>query len=134
SVVTTATGTVNVTPEGGGGCGNQSGQSSLVDPIASGLLNGTSITTDVTKLQGASQVVQGVSADGVTEAVVRIPAACVGDSFTVSLPNSSSSNDDGAVADINSQTNFSDSVQVTASNPHGGPMACALYQAPLNYL
>ncbi len=138
-VITEATGTVTVVPAGGGGggggnCGNQPGQPSLVDPIATSLLNGTSITTDVTKLQGASQVVQGVSADGITEVAIRIPAACAGDSFTVSLPNGSSNNDDGGLSSINDQTSFSNSVTVAASSTPGGPMAFAVYQAPLNYL
>jgi pimeloyl-ACP methyl ester carboxylesterase len=113
----------------------------LIDPVASQLLRGTSITTNTAILASVGSSVQGVSADGVTKALVRIPANQVGDNLTVTVMNdqsppsqSSSAVEDGGLAELGSNTNSASStLSTTAVNTPQGPMAFAVYSAPTNF-
>ena len=113
----------------------------LVDPVASQLLRGTSITTNTAILASVGSTVQGVSADGVTKALVRIPANQVGDNLTVTVMNdenppsqSSSPAEDGGLVGLGGDTNSgSSTLSTTAVNTPQGPMAFAIYSAPTNF-
>jgi len=109
----------------------------LVDPVP-GLLNGSSITTDVNQLASSGRIVAGVAADGVTEVLVQIQANNVGDQFALTVFNdqnqqSISADEDGALGNPGDVT-FSLS-QITASavlTPQGA-MAFAVYRAPIDF-
>jgi hypothetical protein len=57
----------------------------LLDPVDSGFLSGPQVTTNTDLLSKSGITVQNVAADGVTEAVVRIPANYAGESLTVKV-------------------------------------------------
>ncbi|HVI09944.1 MAG TPA: hypothetical protein VND65_16775, partial [Candidatus Binatia bacterium] len=116
----------------------------LVDPVNSipNLLDGNAITTDQRRLAGSSNfTVTGVSADGVTEALVTIPANHVGDNIQISVindagsPSSSSAQDGGLMPIGGSSTSLSGTQYLVASDPlnTGQPVAFAIYVAPVNY-
>jgi pimeloyl-ACP methyl ester carboxylesterase len=112
----------------------------VIDPVASGALNGASVTTNVNTLASAHATVQGISADGVTQTVVQIPAAAPGQTFRVYVINdqnnvsSSLSADGGLVAIGGNVRSPSSIVTVTAANTALGPMAFAIYRAPRNFV
>ena len=113
------------------------GQVELVDPVPS-LLDGPHVTQDHQLLASGGRLVQGVAADGVTQAVFRIPAVKTGEQFLLTLFNdqnlqSVSSDDDGALG-LPGDTTFSSSqILVTAVSTTPGPMAFAVYRAPVDF-
>lgn len=113
----------------------------LLDPVP-GLLNVNgsvvSVTTDSNSLGSGGQVVQGVAADGVTQVVVRIQANNVGDQFTLTLLDdqnnpSGSALEDGALGSPGDTSFSNNSVVVTAQPTNSGPMAFAVYRAPVDF-
>jgi len=99
----------------------------LIDPVVAGLLSGSSITTNVTLIAAATTgLVQGVAADGTTQAVLRIPASSVGQGFTVAVindqgsPSSSVANDGGVMALGANTSTLASSLGATAvTTPEG---------------
>jgi PGAP1-like protein len=84
--------------------------------------------------------VVGVSADGVTQALVAIPANNIGDVVQLSLINdagssSSSSDQDGGLMPLQGNPNsLSNNQNLVAIDPgNGQPIAFAIYRAPTNY-
>ena len=123
----------------------------LLDPVPSGsdlgLMTGPAVSSNtilqVTGMDG--RPITGVAADGVTEAVVRIPAAHVGDQFTITLQNdqsetSTSAQSDGAVGspdDGSYPTQSSvtvSAISVTAVDGSQSPYAFAVYRAPVDFV
>jgi pimeloyl-ACP methyl ester carboxylesterase len=129
--------------------GNSSGliaQAVMVDPVTD-LLAGPAIIKDTLPngpdlLATSGTPVQGIAADGVTEVVLRLPANNAGDQFTLQLFNDQyptaslgSPNEDGALG-FTGDTVFSQSqITVTAkATTKSGPMAFAVYRAPLDFV
>jgi pimeloyl-ACP methyl ester carboxylesterase len=107
----------------------------IIDPVASGLLNGPNIVTDPNALAGAAVTVQGVAADGATEVVIAIPASTVDEQFQLSISPSGASDTFGSLEPLGSTTgSSSNSVTVQAVSTSRGPMAFAIYLAPANYV
>lgn len=84
--------------------------------------------------------IQAVSADGVTEAVIRIPATNVGDQFTITLLNdqgarSGSVAQDGALGNPGDTTFTQSQITVSAIAVTGSPQpfAFAVYLAPVDF-
>jgi len=114
------------------------GDITRIDPLQSSLLSGTSIITDPNRLvkpDASYEGVLGVAADGVSRIIVRIPAISVGEQLTVSITQSDGSTDYyGGLANINSDLSaLSDTLPVTAVSTNVGPMAFAVYKAPVNF-
>jgi pimeloyl-ACP methyl ester carboxylesterase len=111
---------------------------SIIDPVPA-LLSGPTVTPDAQKLATLGRVVLGAAADGVTQLVVRVPTANVGDQVTLKLMNdqqaqSSSSDDDGGLGQIG-DTNFTQSqINVTSEDTGGsGAYAFAIYRVPVDF-
>lgn len=114
----------------------------LVDPVPS-LLNpgvGSGITQDTDALASQGRIVSGVAADGVSRAVLRIPASIVGEQFDVSLLNdqgqpTSSPAEDGGLGQISDSSFNQNGLTVPpAVNTPSGPMAFAVYEAPVDFV
>jgi pimeloyl-ACP methyl ester carboxylesterase len=117
----------------------------LIDPVKSGLLQGPAVTSNEGSILNPNPTmpvgpVQGVSADGVTQVIVAIPTANLGDSVQLNLindantPSSSSAQDGGLTTLGGSVSSLSNSVGVTADTTTSiGPTAFAIYVAPTNY-
>lgn len=115
-------------------------QITFVDPVPQLIRSGAVIPTgdpdDDNLLATLGRVVGGVAADGVTELLIRISGINVGDQLTLSLTGddlTGSTNDDGALG-VPGDPNFpSENVTVTAVNTSQGPMAFAVYRAPIDF-
>lgn len=117
----------------------------LIDPVKSGLLQGPAVTSNEGSILNPNPLmppvfVQGVSADGVTEAIVAVATANLGDSVQLNLindantPSSSSAQDGGLTTLGGSVSSLSNSVGITADTSTSiGPTAFAIYVAPTNY-
>ena len=57
----------------------------LIDPVLSNLLNGPAVTTNTDALAASGDIVKGVSADGSTQVVLRIPASQPGQRLMISV-------------------------------------------------
>ena len=109
----------------------------LLDPVPD-LLSGSAVTTNYNTLATAGRPVQGVGADGVTELVLRWPATAAGLQYAVTLFNdqgkqSNSPNNDGALTSIGSTSFTKSKLAVVSVNTSAGPMAFALYRAPIDF-
>jgi len=116
------------------------GSYALSDPVPY-LLIGPKVTTDPNLLAQGGRVVKGVAADGVSEMVIAVSAASVGQQFTFQIYNdqgqaSTSVPQDGGLGMPGaSYTQFGQS-QVTVAavaTSSAGPMAFAVYRAPLDF-
>jgi pimeloyl-ACP methyl ester carboxylesterase len=112
-------------------------QLTLLDPVPA-LLSGPMVTTNVNTLATQGRVVQGSAADGASELVLRVPAAAVGEQFTFTVVNdqgqqSSSAAEDGGLAAIGSASFTSSQLTVSAVSTSQGPMAFAIYGAPVDF-
>ncbi len=109
----------------------------MVDPVPE-LLNGPAITTDPNALATGGTAVQGVAAEGVAEIVLRVAASAADESFTFTVINdqnqpSTSINDDGAIGAAGSPTIDQSSINLASVSTSTGPMAFAIYRAPLDF-
>ena len=112
-------------------------QLTLLDPVPA-LLNGPMVTTNVNILATKGRVVQGSSADGASEVVLRVPANAAGEQFTFTVINdqgqqSTSAAEDGALAPIGSANFTLSQLTVSAVATSQGPMAFAIYGAPVDF-
>jgi len=112
----------------------------LIDPVVAGLLKGPAVTTNVNAIAAATTgFVQGGSADGTAQIVLRIPAAKAGQSFTVTVINdqgqtsTSVPNDGGVMALGASLGTLASSLSVNAVSTREGPEAFAIYRGPVNF-
>ena len=122
----------------------------LLDPVDSGFLNGGSqvcgslgLPACENEMASGGVVVSNVAADGVTQAVVRIPANTVGETLNVTVQDENGnpcSGDDGVANDggvflLGTAPGSADcNVDVTAvGTPNNGAMAFVVYLSPLNY-
>jgi pimeloyl-ACP methyl ester carboxylesterase len=112
----------------------------LIDPVVARLLVGAAVTTNVNAIAAATTgLVQGASADGTTQIVLRIPAANAGESFTVSVINdagqvsTSVPNDGGVMALGASLSTLASSLAVKAVSTKSGAEAFAIYRGPVNF-
>ena len=114
----------------------------LIDPVDSGFLtlypNGAAISTDTDVLASGGTIVQGAAADGVTQVLVRIPAANEGETFNLSLQDEDgSATDVGAIGGLfrlgDSPLNAASALTVNAVDTTEGPMAFAAYLAPTDF-
>jgi pimeloyl-ACP methyl ester carboxylesterase len=112
----------------------------LIDPVVAGLLTGSAVTTTVNSIAAATTgLVQGVAADGTTQAVLRIPATSVGQTFTVAVINdqgvasTSVPNDGGVMALGASTSTLASSLVVTAVTTSAGAEAFAIYRGAVNF-
>lgn len=112
-----------------------------LDPVDSGYLNGPQVTTNTGLLASGGMPVSNVAADGVTQAVVRIPANKVGETLNVTVQNENGNPcsgpggvaNDGAVFLLGDIQHADCNVDVTAVNTSNGPMAFVVYLSPGNY-
>jgi pimeloyl-ACP methyl ester carboxylesterase len=112
-------------------------QLTLLDPIPA-LLSGPMVTTNVNTLASKGRAVQGSSADGASEMVLRVPADAVGEQLTFTVINdqgqqSTSAAEDGGLAAIGSASFTLSQLTVTAVSTSQGPMAFAIYGAPVDF-
>jgi pimeloyl-ACP methyl ester carboxylesterase len=112
-------------------------QLTLLDPVPT-LLSGPMVTTNVNILATKGRVVQGSSADGASEVVLRVPANSVGEQFTFTVINdqgvqSVSAVEDGGLAAIGSASFTSSQLTVNAVSTSQGPMAFAIYGVPVDF-
>jgi pimeloyl-ACP methyl ester carboxylesterase len=112
----------------------------LIDPVVAKLLKGPAVTTNVNAIAAASiGFVQGASADGTTQVVIRIPAASVGQTFAIFVINdqgqtSTSVPNDGGVMALGANLNtLASSLTVTAVTTLKGTEAFAIYRGPVNF-
>jgi pimeloyl-ACP methyl ester carboxylesterase len=112
------------------------GSFKLWDPVPA-LLNGPRVTTDIATLAAGGRTVQGAAADGVSEIVIALGADSAGERITFQVINdqnqpSTSPALDGGLAQIGSTT-FGSNITATAVSTSNGPLAFAIYQAPLDF-
>jgi pimeloyl-ACP methyl ester carboxylesterase len=112
-------------------------QLTLLDPVPA-LLSGPMVTTNVNILATRGRVVQGSSADGASEVVLRVPANAAGEQFTFTVINdqgqqSVSAAEDGGLAAIGGASFTLSQLTVTAVSTSQGPMAFAIYGAPVDF-
>ena len=112
-------------------------QLTLLDPVPA-LLSGPMVTNNVNALASQGRPVQGVAADASTELVLRVPANSVGEQFTFTVVNdqgqqSSSAAEDGALGVIGSSSFTQNQLTVNAVNTSKGPIAFAIYGAPIDF-
>ncbi len=112
----------------------------LIDPVVAKLLNGPAVTTNVNAIAAATTgFVQGTAADGTTQVVIRIPAASVGQTFTVTVINdqgqtsTSVPNDGGVMALGANLSTLASSLTVNAVSTVKGAEAFAIYRGPVNF-
>ena len=112
----------------------------LIDPVVARLLKGPAVTTNVNALATATTgFVQGAAADGTAQVVIRIPAANVGQTFTITVINdqgqiSTSVPNDGGVMALGANLNtLASSLTVTAVTTLKGTEAFAIYRGPVNF-
>jgi pimeloyl-ACP methyl ester carboxylesterase len=112
----------------------------LIDPVVARLLQGPAITTNVNAIAAATTgFVQGASADGTTQIVLRIPAANAGQTFTITVVNdlgqtSTSVPNDGGVMALGASVNtLASSMMVNAVSTRQGAEAFAIYRGPVNF-
>jgi pimeloyl-ACP methyl ester carboxylesterase len=104
----------------------------LVDPVP-GLLSGSTVTTDANTLATQGRSIAGVAADGVTEAVLRVPTTNVGDQVTLTIQNFTSADEMGALGNPGDTQFTQSTLTVNAKGTTNGPMAFAIYRAPLDF-
>jgi len=112
-------------------------QLTLLDPVPA-LLSGPMVTTNVNLLASKGRAVQGSSADGAAEVVLRVPASAAGEQFTFTVINdqgqqSVSAAEDGGLAVIGSASFTLSQLTVSAVSTSKGPMAFAIYGAPVDF-
>ncbi|CAN7771317.1 hypothetical protein LJR039_007559 [Pseudorhodoferax sp. LjRoot39] len=126
---------------------------SIVDPVplngGDSLLDGSNeksgITTAAERLATKGRIVKGISADGVAQIVIRIPAKSFSEKISISVkpdPLCGNGNSDnyGRVYDALSppsnifQNAFSGNVPLTIASTSKGPMAFAVYRAPADFV
>ena len=110
----------------------------FLDPVESGFVSGgPQVTNNPALLASGGVVVKSIAADGVTQAVVRIPANHPGESLHVSVQDES-----GHQSDVQSGGLFAlggspqpgvQALDVTADNDPNKPMAFVIYLAPTNF-
>jgi len=112
----------------------------LIDPVVAGLLKGPMVTTNVNLIAAATTgFVQGAAADGTTQIVLRIPAASVGQTFTITVindqgqPSTSVSNDGGIMALGASLNTLASTLTVNAVATRQGPEAFVIYRGAVNF-
>jgi hypothetical protein len=112
-------------------------QLSLLDPVPA-LLSGPMVTTNVNTLATKGRAVQGSSADGASEMVLRVPANAAGEQIIFTVINdqgvqSTSAAEDGGLAVIGTSSFTASQITVSAVNTTQGPMAFAIYGAPVDF-
>jgi pimeloyl-ACP methyl ester carboxylesterase len=112
----------------------------LIDPVVAKLLQGPAVTTNVNAIAAATTgFVQGASADGTTQIILRIPAASVGQTFTITVINdqgqtSTSVPNDGGLMALGANLNtLASSLTVNAVSTRAGAEAFAIYRGPVNF-
>ena len=112
----------------------------LIDPVVARLLSGPAVTTNVNAIAAATTgFVQGAAADGTAQVVLRIPAANVGQTFTITVVNdqgqtsTSVPNDGGLMALGASLSTLASSLTVSAVSTTHGAEAFAIYRGPVNF-
>jgi pimeloyl-ACP methyl ester carboxylesterase len=115
----------------------------FLDPVDSGYLNGPQVTTSTGLLASGGRVVQSIAADGVTQAVVRIPANHAGETLNVTVQDENGTAcsgqsgvaNDGGVFLLGASSGSADcTADVTAVNTtSNGPMAFVVYRSPANF-
>jgi hypothetical protein len=112
----------------------------LVDPVPQLLRSGAVIPVgdpnDNNILATQGGIVTGVAADGVSQLLIRVSGINAGDQVTITLKGddlTGLTSDDGGL-DIAGGTDFSsESVSVSAVSTSQGPMAFAVYRAPIDF-
>lgn len=120
----------------------------LVDPVPD-LLCGAPAVVDTAGqcnsqsgadlLATGGQVIQGVSADGVSEVLIRVTGVNQGDQITFSILNdqslpSGSADEDGALGNPGDMTFSQHQLTVSAIQTSSGPQAFAVYRAPIDFV
>jgi pimeloyl-ACP methyl ester carboxylesterase len=111
---------------------------SLLDPVNQ-LISGPGFTSDTLLLSSGGRPVVGVAADGVAKILIRVEAQSSSDQYTFTVLNdlatpvpSTNSDEDGYLTplDLSSPGN---AVTVPATGTPSGPMAFAVFTAPVDF-
>jgi len=110
----------------------------LIDPVASSLIDGTTVTEDVDAIAGANPIyVSGAAADGVTQVIVEVTQVQPGDSVQLTLVNESGQQDstanDGGLIPLGGDPAGAASTLTFQAQNTNPPMAIALWVAPTNF-
>lgn len=112
----------------------------LVDPVVANLLSGSAVTTNTAAIAAATTgLVQGITADGTTQVILRIPATSAGKAVAIKVindagsPSTSVANDGGLFALGASPTAAASSLSVNAVSTAQGVEALVLYLGPANF-
>lgn len=102
------------------------------------LLDGYALTKNVSDLATRGRSVSGVSADGVSKILVRVPGFLPGDAIKVELLDqnkvaSTNRSINGAISDIATDLFITTSFNVTATNTSFGAYAFVQYIAPIDF-
>jgi pimeloyl-ACP methyl ester carboxylesterase len=122
------------------------GQPELVDPVPA-LLEGNSVISvanGAQRLASQGRMVVGVSADGVSQVVLRVPTPNVGEQFTLTILDSnllpsSNPDEDGALGNPGdplaqlAQTSITVTSVDTSNTTTPSPMAFVVYRAPKDF-
>ncbi len=109
-----------------------SGGLRVLDPVPD-LLSGATVSADTSVLATRGREVEGIAADGVTEIVLRIAATNVRDQFTLTIQDFTSADEVGALGNPGDTTFSASTLNVTAVQTSKGPMAFAIYRAPIDF-
>lgn len=113
------------------------GNVTLSDPVPT-LLDGPRVTTEVNRLAAGARPVEGVAADGTSRIVIAVGARTAGQPIHFALYNdrpapSASTAEDGALAAVGTRDFDHSQLTVSAVTTDRGPMAFAIYRAPLDF-
>jgi len=111
----------------------------LIDPGASGLIDGEAVTQNVDAIAGAANLIyiSGAAADGVTQVIVEVTQVQPGDSVQLTLVNENGQQDstanDGGLFPLGGDPASASSTLTFQAQNTSPPMAIAVWLAPTNY-
>lgn len=111
----------------------------LIDPVASGLIDGNAVTQNVDAIAGAPNpiYVSGAAADGVTQVIVEVTQVQPGDTVQLTLVNENGQQDsttyDGGLIPLGGDPASASSTLTFQAQNTNPPTAIAIWVAPTNY-
>ncbi len=116
---------------------------SIVDPITDdpsvNLMAGPFVTSSPASLVNGGSPVQGIAADGVSEIVIKVPTASVGDNVTLTLTNdqngaSTNAAYDGGLGLVGDTVAAQSQITLSSVDTGQGPYAFAVYRSPIDFV
>ena len=111
----------------------------LVDPVASGLLDGNAVTQNVDTIAGDATpiYVRGAAADGAAQVIVEVKGVQAGDSVQLNLVNENAQQDstanDGGLFPLGSDPSSASSTLTLQAQNTNPPMAIAVWVGPKDF-